>query len=134
MNNHYNKSLKDLSRRLRNQGVSKAERKLWKELLSRKQAGVGFKRQRAVSRYIVDFFCAELNLIIEIDGSSHFSKGNTDRVRENTLKDLGYRVLRLKEGEVLNNFDQAKGTVMNAITILSSPCTPSKGGSSFEII
>jgi len=75
-NNHYNKNLKEYSRELRTISVSKAEKYIWKVLLSRKQLGVSFKRQRPILNFIVDFFSAEIGLIIEVDGSSHINKGS----------------------------------------------------------
>ena len=72
MNSHCNPKLRNYARTLRTRSVSKAKRRIWKLILSRKQTGFGFKRQRSIENYIVDFFCAELRLIIEIDGNSHF--------------------------------------------------------------
>ena len=76
--NHYNKKLKQYARELRNESVSIAEKYLWKSLLSRKQMGVGFKRQRPIDRFIVDFFAQEIKLIIEVDGNSHLNKSEYD--------------------------------------------------------
>ena len=88
MNHQYNKSLRTYARELRTETVSKAEKRLWK-LLARKQQGVGFKRQRPILFYIVDFYAAEVKLIIEIDGSSHVAKGEYDRKRQTQLELLG---------------------------------------------
>ena len=77
MYNHhyYNKNLKEFARELRSESVSKAEKRIWKAFLSRKQfKGLRFLRQRPIDYFIVDFFCPELKLIIEIDGNSHFQK------------------------------------------------------------
>ena len=67
LNNHYNKNLKEFARELRTQSVSKAEKRIWKIILSREQTGVRFLRQRPIDRFIVDFFAPRLKLIIEID-------------------------------------------------------------------
>jgi very-short-patch-repair endonuclease len=80
-NNYYNPKLKDYAHELRTYSQSKAEKFLWKVALSRRQMGVKFKRQRPILHYIVDFYCQELNLIIEVDGSSHFNKGEYDARR-----------------------------------------------------
>jgi len=50
-----------------------------------------FRRQQPVSRYIVDFFCAEARLIVELDGESHLGKEPYDEQRKADLKKLGYR-------------------------------------------
>ena len=78
MNNNYNKSLKIYAQELRTTSVSRAEKHIWKSLLSRGQMGVKFKRQRPIADFIVDFFSQEIGLIIEIDGNSHHSKGKYD--------------------------------------------------------
>ena len=70
-NNHYNRKLKEFAHELRNETVSRAEKCLWKRVLSRNQQGVKFKRQRPISFFIVDFFSQEIGLIIEVDGNSH---------------------------------------------------------------
>lgn len=100
MNHHYNTNIKEYARELRTTSVSKAEKYIWKALLSRKQMGVAFKRQRPISNFIVDFFSAEIGLIIEIDGSSHFNKGEYDAYRESKLKELGFTVIRFSEGSI----------------------------------
>ncbi len=120
MNNQYNKNLKTFSRELRSETVSRAEKYLWKSLLSRKQTGLSFKRQRPILNYIVDFFCAEIGLIIEIDGNSHVNKGEYDRTRENNLRNFGYEILRFKEGEVLNQMEMVDEKIRHAIYCLST--------------
>lgn len=102
-NHNYNSNLRNYAVELRTETVSRAEKYLWKSILSRKQLGFGFKRQRPIDRFIVDFCCQELNLIIEIDGSSHYHKPEYDYYRQNRLEELGFTVLRFSEGDVLNN-------------------------------
>ena len=117
-NYHYNKNLKQFARELRSVKATKAERYLWKSLLSRNQAGVRFLRQRPISNYIVDFFAPSIKLIIEIDGSSHISKGAYDFKRESELKGLGCTFLRFKEGDVLNDLNNVAVQVEHAIYCL----------------
>jgi very-short-patch-repair endonuclease len=105
-NNHYNPNLKEYARELRSETVSKAEKRIWKALLSRKQMeGYRFLRQRPIDRFIVDFFCPELMLIVEIDGNSHFHKPEYDRYRQDKLEALGYTVVRFTEGLVIQNLN-----------------------------
>ncbi|MCB9187822.1 MAG: DUF559 domain-containing protein [Flavobacteriales bacterium] len=117
-NHHYNSNLKDLASDLRNNSVSKAEMLIWKAALSRKQLGFGFKRQRPIRNYIVDFFCKELDLIIEIDGNSHHSKGKEDHLRQSELESLGYTVVRFEEGIVLNQFERVYEDLVHIIDSL----------------
>jgi very-short-patch-repair endonuclease len=117
-NNFYNKNLKEFARELRTETVSKAEKFLWKAVLSKKQTGERFLRQRSIDKFIVDFFAPELGLIIEIDGSSHFVKGEYDFYRQRRLESLGYVFLRFKEGEVIQNVALVKERIDYAILCL----------------
>jgi very-short-patch-repair endonuclease len=119
-NNHYNKNLKEFARELRTESVSKAEKFIWKAILSRKQTGERFLRQRPIDNFIVDFFAPELGLIIEIDGSSHFNKGKYDFYRQRKLESLGYVFLRYSEGEVIQNIGLVKEKIDYAIFCLKN--------------
>ncbi|MFT7345479.1 MAG: very-short-patch-repair endonuclease [Lentimonas sp.] len=118
MNNHYNSRLKNNARKLRNESVSKAEKHIWKALLSREKTGVAFKRQRPIDFFIVDFFAQEVGLIIEIDGSSHFNKGEYDYYRQTKLETLGFMVIRFSEGEVIQDLDSVGQQIIRAIECL----------------
>ncbi len=118
LNNYYNKNLKQFARDLRNNSVSKAEKRIWKALLSKEQTGVRFLRQRSIDHFIVDFFAPNLGLIIEIDGSSHYSKPEYDFFRQEKLKELGFDILRFSEGEVLNQLDEVKLKIQYTIEVL----------------
>jgi very-short-patch-repair endonuclease len=115
---HYNPRLKEFARELRTETVSRAEKLLWKAMLSRKQTGERFLRQRPIDQFIVDFFAPEIGLIIEIDGNSHANKGEYDWYREDKLKSLGYELLRFSEGEVINNLDEVHRQLMHTIYCL----------------
>jgi len=111
LNNNYNKSLKEYARTLRKNSTL-SEVILWNKLLKRKQLkGYQFLRQRSINNYIVDFFCKDLKLIIEIDGEIHrFQKGK-DRERELDLKNLGYHIIRFKNREILDNLYNVEKTL-----------------------
>lgn len=115
-NNFYNKNLKNYARELRSERATKAERYLWKALLSKNQTGCRFLRQRPIDCFIVDFFAPQLGLIIEIDGSSHFNKGEYDAYRQNKLKELGFVVLRFSEGEVIHCLNEVSHQIIHAIS------------------
>ena len=120
MNNHYNPNLKKNASELRNNSISRAEKYLWKAGLRKKQLGVSFKRQRPIYYFIVDFFCAEVDLIIEVDGSSHYAKSSYDRYRQDQLESLGYTVIRFQEGEVLHRYPEVEDKIRRAIEVLKS--------------
>lgn len=117
-NNHYNTKLKDYARELRYESVSRAEKYLWKSLLSKGQTGVKFKRQRPIDNFIVDFFSAEIKLIIEVDGNSHYAKPDYDRYRQDKLEALGYHVLRFEEGAIINQLDDVAERINHAVYAL----------------
>ncbi len=118
LNNQYNKNLKEFARALRTQTVSKAEKRIWKAILSREQTGIRFLRQRPIDHFIVDFFAPSLKLIIEIDGNSHYYKPEYDRYRQNKLESLGYTLIRFSEGEVLNQLDSVDERIRYVIYCL----------------
>ena len=87
---HYNPKLKQLARNLRKHSTL-AEVILWKQLQDGKIQGYDFHRQKPVGNYIIDFFCNELRLAIEIDGCSHGYKEVEDEIRQKELEKLGIR-------------------------------------------
>ncbi len=96
----YDPALKHLARRLRNNSTL-SEVLLWKQLKGKKMGGYAFYRQRPIDRYIVDFFCPELMLAIEVDGSSHDQRGEADLERQERLESLGVRFLRFDDKELM---------------------------------
>jgi len=69
-------------------------------------AGWKFRRQHVVAGYIVDFYCPELRLAIEVDGAVHRTQVAEDHRRDEALARLGTRVLRLRNAEVLERLDE----------------------------
>jgi len=100
----YNKELKENSRSLRN-NMTDAERLLWSKIRNRQIKDYRFIRQKIIGNYIVDFYCPEACLIIELDGSQHYTDDGKqkDEVRDKFLTGLGFRVLRFSDREVLKN-------------------------------
>lgn len=89
-------------RSLRTNGTME-EAMMWKVLKNRQVSGVRFRRQFSVGAYILDFYCPELKLCIEIDGAGHYSNEGLrhDYVRDKYLSELGIRVLRFENRAVL---------------------------------
>jgi very-short-patch-repair endonuclease len=100
----YNQGLKALARELR-RNMTEAETVLWWKLRKRQLNNRQFYRQRIIGNYIVDFYCPEGKLVVEIDGSQHYSEPGKarDKMRDNHLSDLGLTVLRFSAREVLEN-------------------------------
>lgn len=86
---------------------SKPEFIMWQYLRKKQLNGYKFRRQVGIGRYVVDFYCPQLKLVIEIDGESHYvdDAPAQDRVRQEEIEALGIRVLRFTNTEVMNNID-----------------------------
>jgi very-short-patch-repair endonuclease len=101
----YNKNLTTLARENRS-NPTKAETKIWQEVLRMRQfAEYKFLRQKPIGGYIVDFYCSELCLVIEIDGDSHAENSEYDAVRTKLLNSLGLHVIRYANDDVLRNIE-----------------------------
>ena len=96
--------------------MTEAEAKLWSRLRD-KQIGYYFRRETPIGRYIVDFLCWKQRLVVEVDGSQHYTeKGRQyDRKRDQFLGQQGFRVLRFSSSEVLNNTDGVLNTILEYI-------------------
>ena len=100
----YNPELKKLARELRNNST-KTEVLLWLELKNGKMPGYDFHRQKPLYEYIVDFFCRDLMLAIEIDGISHIGKNSEDKKRQTDVEEAGIRFLRFSGDDVFYRMD-----------------------------
>ncbi len=110
---HYNGNLQRLSRTLRN-NMTKSEACMWKYVLrARLMKGFSFRRQRPIDKYIVDFLCRELHLIIEVDGLTHDTEAaeQHDEQRDKHLQELGFTILRFTSNEVLQHIDEVRGAI-----------------------
>jgi very-short-patch-repair endonuclease len=106
----YNKKLQPLANHLR-KNMTKSEACLWKYVLKKRQMkGFQFRRQRPVLDYIADFMCPELNLIIECDGKSHDYADTQERddIKMKNLEKAGFKVMRFKDEEILNQIESVK--------------------------
>lgn len=95
-----------LKRRLRIE-MTFAERQLWFRLSSKQLRSLKFRRQHGVGPYIVDFYCPEKGVVIEVDGNTHTDEDQKikDKERERYLESLGLQVIRYTNQEVLKNLD-----------------------------
>ncbi|MBM3213060.1 DUF559 domain-containing protein [Candidatus Poribacteria bacterium] len=109
----YNKELKGFSRTLR-KNMTSAEKLLWSKIRGKQLKNCQFYRQKIIGNYIVDFFCPKANLVIEVDGGQHcFSKGKQrDEVRDERLSQIGLKVLRFSDTNVLKNIDGVVGVIL----------------------
>ena len=114
----YNRNLKQYSRQLR-KNMTDAERHLWTKIRMKQLNGYRFYRQKPIGDYIVDFFCPRAKLVIEVDGSQHFSAEMTgyDRIRAECMKGLGLRVLRFTNTEILKHVEGVVESIEKEIGI-----------------
>jgi very-short-patch-repair endonuclease len=98
---------------LRN-SMTEAEKALWQKLRKKQVKGYKFRRQHPIKDFVVDFFCYEAKLVVEVDGGVHDHSTQRERDKERTviLKMLGLRELRFKNEEVLNEIE-------NVVSIIS---------------
>jgi very-short-patch-repair endonuclease len=81
--------------------MTEAEQVLWTALRGRRMGGLRFRRQHPVGRFVLDFYCAAAKLCVEVDGGIHDEQTERDEERSAVLAAGGYRVLRVRNEEVL---------------------------------
>lgn len=116
---HYYKShLKTNARTLR-KNMTDSELKLWSKIRRKQLHGLQFYRQRPIGNYIVDFYCPQAQLVLEVDGSQHMSGQNIkkDQYRDSYLKQQGVKVLRFDNLQVLNQIDAVIEKTYRAIEL-----------------
>jgi len=108
------KELKPRSCELRTNST-KQENRLWYDFL--RDCKPRFTRQRIIGKYIIDFYCHKVALVVELDGSQHFEKDaiEYDKARTAWLNALGIRVIRFTNKEVDNNFNGVCTAILNEI-------------------
>ena len=118
----YNSALVSRAKELR-KNMTPAEKKLWHNYL--KTFPFRVLRQRPIDNFIVDFYCFALNLVIEIDGDSHFTEQGIayDSERTKILESYGLKVIRFSNLQVLHKFEVVCEQLNNLIPL--NP--PSKG-------
>ena len=105
-----------LAKNLR-RNMTKWEKRLWYDFLS--TYPVRFQRQKAIGPYIVDFYCHEAALVIELDGDHHYQDDATsqnDLIRQNALMDMGLLVLRVTNAELERSFSKICDSIHRAVT------------------
>jgi very-short-patch-repair endonuclease len=87
---------------------TEAESVLWERLRNRKLGKLKFRRQHPIDKYIADFYCHELKLIVEVDGEIHQTKEQAeyDALRTNDLESLGLSVIRFTNDQVIHELDK----------------------------
>lgn len=101
----YNPKLKEFARKLRNNSTF-TEIMVWNYLKKKQLRGYDFDRQKPIDNFIVDFYCKDLQLAIEIDGESHYGNPEKDKMKDKRLNELGVTVLRFDDMDVVHQLDK----------------------------
>ena len=103
--------IRQRSRELR-QPQTPAEQKLWQRLHRKQLNGYYFRRQHPIGQFIVDFYCAQVHLVIEVDGDIHAEQVEYDAARTQWLESQGYRVVRFTNQQVFQEPDAVLTTIL----------------------
>ena len=103
MEDKYNPKLVPVAKMLR-KNMTKEEKHLWYDFL--RTYPIRFYRQKVIGKYVVDFYCAKAKVVVELDGSGHYSEQGLEYDEERTyhLKGYGIRVIRIPNAEIHNHF------------------------------
>jgi len=101
------------ARELRKQ-MTHAEKQLWKRIRKRQLDGLYFRRQQILGGFIVDFYCDEIGLVIEVDGNVHAQQVEYDKERDEILKGLDLAVVRVTNDEVIRDPADAISRILTA--------------------
>jgi very-short-patch-repair endonuclease len=95
------------------------EEKLWELLRNRKLGGYKFRRQHPIGGFIVDFYCDEVRLVIELDGGVHNRQKGYDLAREQWMEENGYRVLRFENERIESDGEEIAAEILTACNPLT---------------
>ena len=117
MTKHFNKSSEKAKRRKLRQNQTNAEELVWRFLRNRQLSGHKFRRQFSVDHFVINFYCPELKLAVEVDGETHNEPGQQkkDRSRQKYLESFNIKFVRIKDEELFGNPEKAFGKIEDAI-------------------
>ena len=108
--------------------MTAAEKQLWNVLRAKQLEGLYFRRQHTVGSYIVDFFCAQEKLVVEVDGGSHLKQVDYDKERTRWLEEeKGYRVIRFTNDDVFKSINELTEAIREIVKS-PHPASPVNGG------
>jgi len=91
------------------------EKRLWSVLRNRQLADAKFRQQTWLGPFLVDFYCAEVKLAVEVDGDTHAHQQDYDARRTAWLEQEGFRVIRFSNDDVMRNLDGVAGAILAAL-------------------
>jgi very-short-patch-repair endonuclease len=108
----YNPKLRERARELRKSG-NLCEVLIWRQFRNKGFKGYDLDRQKIIGNYIVDFFCIDCGVVIEIDGSSHDIKVEYDKERDEYFMSLGLKIIHIRAVDVLNRMSDVMAMLQN---------------------
>lgn len=111
----YNDQIQIIRRRELRKNQTEAENILWQAIRNRQINSLKFHRQYSVGPYILDFFCPEIRLAIELDGDQHKDAVEYDKERESFLKDKDIRTIRFWNNDILKDLKSVLSTIKENI-------------------
>jgi len=118
-NHYYGASPEIIARaRILRQSMTPAEQLLWSAVRRKQLNGVRFRRQHPIAQFVVDFYCHQAGLVIELDGEIHAQADQQQRDNDRTyeLERLGLRVIRFQNEEILNNISGILVRISNELS------------------
>jgi len=108
MTQNFNKQSEKEKRRMLRNNMTNAEKILWERIRRRQIDNKRFLRQYSVNKYVLDFYCPEIKLAIEVGGETHTSKEEIeyDRIRQNEVEQFGIKFLRFKNNEIFDKIEE----------------------------
>jgi very-short-patch-repair endonuclease len=97
-----------------------AEEHLWGYLRNKQLSGYKFRRQHPIDRFIIDFYCAEAQLVIEVDGSIHDNTQEQDALRQEFLENRDLSVLRFSNASVFDSIENVLAEIQSALSLRRS--------------
>ncbi|KKQ80040.1 MAG: hypothetical protein UT02_C0017G0023 [Parcubacteria group bacterium GW2011_GWC2_38_7] len=111
----FNPKLKQRARELRKAG-NLSEVLFWNQVKNNQFLKLDFDRQKIIGNYIVDFYCKELGVVVEIDGGSHNEKQEYDKERDNYLESFGLKIFHIQDIDIKKNLDGVFGFLRESLT------------------
>jgi putative DNA methylase len=109
------------------------EARLWAALRNRQLSGAKFRRQQQIGPFVVDFFCPEHRLIVEVDGTVHETQREHDEERQYMLESCGYRVVRLSVHAVVTDLSSVLVSIAQHLDLSRSPSPRDGEGAGGEV-
>ena len=119
MQNTYNTPNTESKRKELRKNSTESEKKLWQHLRNRQFEGIKFYRQYGIGSYIADFYFPSIKLVIELDGSGHFTPEGLeyDKIREEFMKSIDIKTIRFNNNDVLTNVEGVLEIIRKEISL-----------------